>query len=131
MGVKAGGWQIMQYISNDNIAANRDLYTGSSLSKAGDASAIEKKKAVANNPYAKASAGTSDSSNISDEALKLYEKEKDVQKYKNLVMSTLNEPEDFSALDDILMQDTFGVDNNKLASSLSGSRSFMSMLFAD
>lgn len=119
----------MYYVSNDSISNNRDAIINPNISRSFDTKAVDSKLLAAKNPYQKA-VSESDKSDISNEAIKLYEREKDITKFKNLLMVNLNKVDDTENIEVPVGFDDLGISNEDLASSLSSNKNFMSLLFA-
>lgn len=76
----------------NNIRNNEDVLVSNSIAQQAKIGSVEKKTA-AQNPYLKV-AEFADVIDISEQAKKLYEKEKEIEKYKSIVLDMLNAPGD-------------------------------------
>jgi hypothetical protein len=85
---------MLNNINNDEHILNN------SISQQAKIAGIDKKSASVN-PYSKV-AEFGDVIDISDQARKLYEKEQDVQKFKSMVMDSLDSPQDPEQLNTIM-----------------------------
>lgn len=83
-----------------NNINNEDILLNNSLTQQIKLGGVEK-KASSQNPYSKV-AEYGDVIDISDKAKELYEKEKEIEKYKSLVMDSLNTPDEPDALNTIM-----------------------------
>ncbi|MDD3149253.1 MAG: hypothetical protein PHV68_00310 [Candidatus Gastranaerophilales bacterium] len=76
------------------------------------------------NPYAK-SDSLMDQSSISEEAIKLYEQEKDMNKYKSLVLNSLNEDDNsLGEISSLIDNGKYEISNEDLANAILGSGEF-------
>jgi hypothetical protein len=110
----------------DNIT-NNEILSNNSILQQQEVLGVEKKSA-SKNPYDK-NVYLSDESDISDQALSLYEKEKDVQKYKNLVLEAISKDVSTSDLVKLINNQNSLISNDDLADKLANDKDFMSLLF--
>ncbi len=109
-------WELnmLNYINNDDLIPNNSINQQSKIA------GIDK-KSVSKNPYSKI-AEFGDTMEISDQAKKLYEQEKDVEKFKSMVMESLNAPqteEEINSILDIIQSGDY-VSNDNLAEQILG-----------
>lgn len=83
-----------------NNISNEDLLLNNSITQQAKIAGVDK-KAVSQNPYLK-TAEFADVIDISEQAKKLYEKDQEIQKYKSMVMDSLDSPTDLEQIDSIL-----------------------------
>ncbi len=105
---------MLNYINNDDLIPNNSINQQSKIA------GIDK-KSVSKNPYSKI-AEFGDTMEISDQAKKLYEQEKDVEKFKSMVMESLNAPqteEEINSILDIIQSGDY-VSNDNLAEQILG-----------
>lgn len=74
-----------------NNISNEELLLNNSINQQAKIGGVEKKTAT-QNPYLKL-AQFDDTLEISDQAKKLYEKDKEIEKYKSMVMDILDSPD--------------------------------------
>ena len=74
-----------------NNISNEDILLNNSISQQAKLAGVDK-KTTAQNPYSKVSE-FADVIDISEQAKKLYEKDQEIQKYKSMVMDSLNSPD--------------------------------------
>lgn len=70
-----------------------------------------------------------DESDISDEAMKLYEMDQEIQKYKKAVMEDIEQEESIDPLVNLIKDGKYDIDNEDLAESLMEDSSFINSLF--
>jgi len=116
---------MLNYISND------DLIPNSSISQQSKISGIDK-KAAAKNPYSQITE-FADTTEISDEAIKLFEREKDVEKFTSMVLDTLNSPESEQELNSIMESISSGgyISNDSLADKILSKENMLNFDFSD
>ncbi|OGI00842.1 MAG: hypothetical protein A2287_02430 [Candidatus Melainabacteria bacterium RIFOXYA12_FULL_32_12] len=107
---------------------NNDILTNNSIKQQQELLGIEKKSS-AKNPYQKVSEYM-DQSDISDEALKLYDKEKDVEKYREMVLEAIGNDLNVSEIVQLINNSEYMSDTD-LADSLSKNKDFMDLLFSE
>lgn len=117
-----GDWEMIEHISNNDILANTSI-------KQQELQAIEK-KAVVKNPYLKLVDFT-DKSDISNEALQLFERDRDIQKFKSLVLDSLDSTETNSEVASMFESSNEYLSDDDLADLLLKDSEFMNMLFED
>ena len=83
-----------------NNISNEDHLLNNSITQQAKLAGVEK-KTTSQNPYLKV-AEYADVLDISDQAMKLYEKDKEIQKYKSMVMDAFNEPDEVEQTNAIL-----------------------------
>jgi len=83
-----------------NNISNEDLLLNNSIAQQAKLAGVDK-KAGSQNPYLK-TAEFADVIDISEQAKKLYEKDQEIQKYKSMVMESLNAPTDLEQLNSVL-----------------------------
>ena len=83
-----------------NNISNEDLILNNSIAQQAKLAGVDK-KAASPNPYLK-TAEFADVIDISEQAKKLYEKDQEIEKYKLMVMDSLNSPTDLEQIDSIL-----------------------------
>lgn len=87
------------------------------------------KNTAGKNPYQKGDYLV-DQSQISNEAIKLFEQEQEINKYKSLVLEALNEEDDsIDPLISLINNDKYNVDDEDLADSLMENSSFINSIF--
>lgn len=83
-----------------NNISNEDILLNNSIAQQAKLAGVDKKTA-SQNPYSKVSE-FADVIDISDKAKQLYEKEQEIQKYKSMVMDSLNTPDEVDKTNSIL-----------------------------
>ena len=83
-----------------NNINNEDILLNNSIAQQVKLASVEKKTA-SQNPYSKV-AEYGDVIDISEQAKKLYEKDQEIQKYKDMVMNSLDSPNDLEQINSIL-----------------------------
>jgi len=86
------------------------------------------KKSVSRNPYKK-STELIDESLISQEALKLYEKDREIAKYKSMVLSSLASGDGSKEVANLLQNGKYEVSDDDLADSMLSDSDLLNMLF--
>jgi len=120
-----------------NNINNEDLNLTSSIAQQAKLSAVDN-KTVSKNPYAK-TADIGDVVDISDQAKKLNERDKDIEKFKSMVMDSLNQPDDTEQTNTVLNSIKTGdyVTNDQLAEKMlkggntSANNELLNTLFSD
>ena len=72
-----------------------------------------------------------DESNISNEAMQLYQNDKDVQKYKGMVLDNFNINDSNSTIKDLVNSGKYQVSDDDLAQSMLGNSDLVNSLFGD
>lgn len=111
----------------DHINSN-DALINNTIKQQQELLGIEKKSAV-KNPYQKVSELT-DRTDISDEALKLYEREQELEKYRKLVLEAINDDLNVSDIVSLINTGKYMSDED-LADSLAKNEDFMDLLIPD
>ena len=106
-------------VSNDN------LITGNSLNHNENIQSIEK-NGNSKNPYAK-TAEFDDSLEISKEAKELLQKEKDIEHFKSLVLTSPLNNEELNSIMKLIQKGEF-IDNKDLANAMSSDKGLLSHL---
>jgi len=83
-----------------NNISNEDILLNNSIAQQAKLAGVDK-KTVSQNPYLKTKE-YADVIDISEQAKKLYEKDQEIQKYKSMVMESLNSPTDLEQLNSVL-----------------------------
>lgn len=83
-----------------NNISNEDHILNNSIAQQAKLAGVDKKTA-AQNPYSKV-AEYADVIDISEQAKKLYEKDQEIQKYKSMVMDSLNIPDTLEQVNSVL-----------------------------
>lgn len=112
---------MVEYISNNN-----DIL-GNNIIKQQEALGVNRKNSGKN--IYKKSGDILDQSDISNEAKNLYEKEQEIQKYKKMVLDSIQEGSSTSDIVNLLNSRKY-LDDNNLAESLSSNNDFMNMLLS-
>jgi hypothetical protein len=86
------------------------------------------KKSVSKNPYKK-NTELVDESLISQEALKLYEKDREIAKYKSMVLSSLTSGDGSKEVANLLQNGKYEVSDDDLADSMLSDSDLLNMLF--
>jgi len=109
----------------NHVTNGSDLYTNTNIKQQQEILGVDKRE-IQKNPYTKVD-GYFDESNISDLAKKLFEKDKEVQKYSKLVTEGLDESSGTSNTNKILNMLNSGqyLNNDELATSLLNNRDFI------
>jgi len=113
---------MIESISNNEITSN------SSILQQQDLSGISKKTtANATNLYAKSNT-LEDTSNISDNALALYQKDQEMQKYSSMVLDAINKGMSTADIAKLINNGSYQVSNDDLAGSMLQNPDFLSAL---
>ncbi|MFH0701928.1 MAG: hypothetical protein V2B14_00115 [bacterium] len=110
---------------------NSDFLINSSI-KQQELTGIEKKTA-SKNPYL-SQAEFADKSDISKEALNLYEQDKDIEKFKKMVLDSLDDDSDISDIKEIvnlLIDKKYVISNDDLAQSMLNDGDLVDLLFSE
>jgi len=114
----------------DNIVNNTDMLNGNNIVKQKqELVGIEKKSSV-KNPYEASTNEIDDKSEISDEALKLFNKYQEIEKYKKMVMSSLAEGTGTKEIAGLIESGKYKISDEDLANSLLQDEDFVKMTFA-
>ena len=106
---------------NDSIINNQ-------LTKQKEISLVDRAKTGRANLYAVNNASY-DKTEISDTAISLYQKEKDIDKYKKLVMESLDETDGTDELSKLIADGKYAISDEDLADSLFANEDFTNLLF--
>jgi len=109
----------------NNINSN-DGVVNSSLLKQSEISAVERR--VNNNPY-KVDSLLVDESEISKEAKLLYERDLEIQKYKNMVLESLDQGDETKEIIDLMTSGKYQITDEQLAESLIDDEDLIKYLF--
>ncbi len=101
-----------------NNISNEDLILNNSISRQAKLVEIDNKSA-SQNPYVKSSE-LADVIDISEQAKKLYEREQEIEKYKSLVLESLDSPDDPEHMTSILdsIKSSEYISNEELAAKM-------------
>lgn len=110
-----------------NTSANSPL-TGLPVDQGEHVKGVENNQAGTKNPYVTRDV-FNDSSEISKEAISLYQKEKDVEVFKNLVLESPLDDTEFRAIMDLINKGEF-IDNKELAEALSTDSDLLSFFYS-
>jgi len=105
---------------------NNDLILNNPLDSQSKISGVDKKSS-AKNPYADKVIEFDDTLEISEQAIKLLEREKDIEKFKNMVMETIDAPYSADQIDSIveLINSDQYITDDDLASKLLDDEEFL------
>jgi hypothetical protein len=109
-----------------NTSSN-NLITGLPLDQSELVRGVENNQTGTKSPYVTKDV-FNDTSEISNEAISLYQKEKDVEKYKNMVMDSPLSDAELKAIMDLIQKGEF-IDNKDLTDALSTDKDLMSYLY--
>lgn len=103
---------------------NNDILTNNSIKQQQELLGIERKSA-SKNPYQKVNEFT-DQLDISKEALKLYEKEKEMEKYRQMVLESIEKDMSISEIIQLVNSPEY-LNNDELAESLLKNDDFLGL----
>jgi hypothetical protein len=106
----------------NHVTNGSDLYTNTNIKQQKEVLGVDKRE-IQKNPYAKID-GFIDQSEISELAKKLFEKDKEVQKYTKLVTEDLDINSAKNEIVDLINSGQY-LNNDELANSLLGSEDFL------
>lgn len=106
----------------NHVSNSSDLYTNTNIKQQQEVLGVDKRQ-IQKNPYAKVD-GFTDQSEISELARKLFERDKDVQKFSKLVTSELKESSDTNNVIGLINSGKY-LNNDELADSLMNNRDFL------
>ena len=107
---------------------NNEILTNSSIRQQQELLGIEKKSA-SKNPYEK-NIDLTDESEISDEAIQLYKKEQEIEKYRNLVLESIDNDLNTSDILELIHSDYKNLSDADLAEGLTKNKDFMDLLLS-
>lgn len=112
---------MVEHISNSSEAVNSNI-----IKQQQELHAVDK-KAVSKNPYVKVGELT-DQSDISNEALKLFERDKEISRYRQMVVDSLSEGNGTKEIAGLVSDGKYTISNDDLAESLMQDQDFISLL---
>ena len=105
-----------------------DSLINGSLIQQSDVSGVERRLS-ATNPYAANKNELIDESDISSEAMSLYQKDQEIQKYKDMVMDSLYSDNGIEDIKNLVQSGNFNINDEDLASSMMDDFDLVSYLF--
>ncbi len=112
----------------DNII-NNDIISNNSLVKQKQEILGVEKKSSFKNPYETSLNEIDDKSEISDEALALFDKYQEIEKYKKLVLDSLSESTGTYEIANLIETGKYKISDEDLADSLMQDEDFLKMVF--
>jgi tRNA G18 (ribose-2'-O)-methylase SpoU len=106
----------------NHVTKSSDLYTNANIKQQQEILGVDKRE-IQKNPYTKID-GFVDQSEISELARKLFEKDKEVQKYSKLVTEDLDESSNTNKILDLINSGQY-LNNDELAESLLNNNDFL------
>lgn len=101
---------MLNNISSDSLINN-------SLIQQNEVTSVER-KLTTSNPYAANKNELVDESDISSEAMSLYQKDQEIQQYKSMVMDSLNSGSGIDDIKSLIQNGNYSVSDEDLASSM-------------
>jgi hypothetical protein len=114
----------------DNIINNSDIISNNGIVKQKQDILGVEKKTSAKNPYETSTNEIDDKSEISDEALALFDKYQEIEKYKKMVLSSLNESTGTNEIVNLIETGKYKISDEDLADSLMQDNDFLKMVYA-
>ncbi len=112
----------------DNII-NNDIISNNGLVKQKQEILGIEKKSSFKNPYETSLHEIDDKSEISDEALALYDKYQEIEKYKKMVLDSLGESSGTDEIANLIETGKYNISDEELADSLMQDEDFLKMVF--
>ncbi|MDD3014104.1 MAG: hypothetical protein PHC34_10415 [Candidatus Gastranaerophilales bacterium] len=106
----------------NHVTNSSDLYTNTTIKQQQEILGVDKRE-IQKNPYAKVD-GYLDQSEISELAKKLFEKDKEIQKFSKLITDGLEESSSKNEIVDLIKSGQY-LNNDELADSLLNNKDFL------